>query len=338
LVPPSCKDNYPIREEAEDDMPAVSADTINLPTIPTPPAETAERAVKSVTNAPHGFEGEGFPVRRAFAGVDVADLDPFIHMDEMGAVDYGPGEPRGTDWHPHRGFETVTYMLDGTFQHQDSHGGGGVITDGATQWMTAGGGILHIETPPEELVISGGLFHGIQLWVNLPARDKMVAPRYQNLDAGKVTLLSSGDGGALVRLIAGDVAGFQGPGATHTPITVAHATLAAGARLVLPWREDFNALAYVLEGAGSAGGERRPVEAGQLVVFGPGGSLTLEAGATRPLDVLLLGGRPIREPVAAYGPFVMNTRAELVAAVEDFQAGRLGTVPADGLRPYHPGA
>jgi len=319
-------------------MPAVSADTINLPTIPTPPAETAERAVKSVTTAPHGFEGEGFPVRRAFAGVDLADLDPFIHMDEMGAVDYGPGEPRGTDWHPHRGFETVTYMLDGTFQHQDSHGGGGVITDGATQWMTAGGGILHIETPPEELVISGGLFHGIQLWVNLPARDKLVAPRYQNLDAGQVTLLSSGDGGALVRLIAGDVAGFQGPGSTHTPITVAHATLAAGARLVLRWREDFNALAYVLDGTGSAGGEHRPVEAGQLVVFGPGGALTLEASATRPLDVLLLGGRPIREPVAAYGPFVMNTRAELLTAVEDFQAGRLGTVPADGLRPYRPGA
>jgi hypothetical protein len=319
-------------------MPAVSADTINLPTIPTPPPETAERAVKSVTTAPQGLEGEGFPVRRAFAGVDLADLDPFIHMDEMGAVDYGPGEPRGTDWHPHRGFETVTYMLDGTFQHQDSHGGGGVITDGATQWMTAGGGILHIETPPEELVISGGLFHGIQLWVNLPAQDKMTAPRYQNLDAGQVALLSSGDGGALVRLIAGDVAGFQGPGSTHTPITVAHATLAAGARLVLPWREDFNALAYVLDGAGTAGGEHRPVDAGQLVVFGPGGALTLEASATRPLDVLLLGGRPIREPVAAYGPFVMNTRAELLTAVEDFQAGRLGTVPADGLRPYRPGA
>jgi quercetin 2,3-dioxygenase len=317
-------------------MPAVSADTINLPTIPAPAADSAERPVRSVTTAPRGFEGEGFPVRRAFAGVDISDLDPFIHMDEMGAVDYGPGEPRGTDWHPHRGFETVTYMLDGTFQHQDSHGGGGVITDGATQWMTAGGGILHIETPPEELVISGGLFHGIQLWVNLPAKDKMVAPRYQNLDAQQVTLLSSGDGGALVRLIAGDVAGFQGPGSTHTPITVAHASLAAGARLVLPWRPEFNALAYVLDGSGTAGAVHRPVEAGQLVVFGPGAALTLEANATRPLDVLLLGGRPIREPVAAYGPFVMNTRAELVAAVEDFQAGRLGTVPADGLRPFHP--
>jgi redox-sensitive bicupin YhaK (pirin superfamily) len=316
-------------------MPAVSVDTINLPKIPAPAADAIERSVRSVTTAPRGFEGEGFPVRRAFAGVDVADLDPFIHMDEMGEVDYGPGEPRGTDWHPHRGFETVTYMLDGTFQHQDSHGGGGLITNGATQWMTAGGGILHIETPPEELVISGGLFHGIQLWVNLPAKQKMVAPRYQNLDADQVTLLSSGDGGALVRLIAGDVAGFHGPGSTHTPITVAHATLAAGGRLVLPWRADFNALAYVLEGSGTAGAERRPVEAGQLVVFGPGAALTLEANGSRSLDVLLLGGEPIREPVAAYGPFVMNTRAELVAAVEDFQAGRLGTVPPDGLRPFH---
>jgi redox-sensitive bicupin YhaK (pirin superfamily) len=317
-------------------MPAVSADTLTLPTIPTPAPDVVERPVRSVTTAPSGFEGEGFPVRRAFAGVDLADLDPFIHMDEMGAVDYGPGEPRGTDWHPHRGFETVTYMLDGTFQHQDSHGGGGVITDGATQWMTAGGGILHIETPPEALVISGGLFHGIQLWVNLPAKDKMTAPRYQNLDADQVALLASPDGGALVRLVAGDIGGFQGPGSTHTPITVAHVTLAQGARLALPWRPDFNALAYVLDGTGYAGGERRPVEASQLVVFGTGGALTLEAGAQRPLDVLLLGGRPIREPVAAYGPFVMNTRSELVTAVEDFQAGRLGTVPADGLRPYRP--
>ncbi len=166
--------------------------------------------------------------------MNLADLDPFIHMDQMGEVDYAPGEPRGTDWHPHRGFETVTYMIDGTFQHQDSHGGGGVISNGATQWMTAGGGILHIETPPEELVVSGGLFHGMQLWVNLPGKDKMVAPRYQSLEGDAVTLLSSPDGGALLRLIAGDVGGHQGPGSTYTPITVAHATVAPGAQLRLP--------------------------------------------------------------------------------------------------------
>src|SRR4051812_43647264 len=181
----------------ERSMPAVTADTLALPRISEPGPESRPRPVRSVTTAPRGFEGEGFPVRRAFAGVDLADLDPFIHMDQMGEVDYAPGEPRGTDWHPHRGFETVTYIIDGTFQHQDSHGGGGVISNGATQWMTAGGGILHIETPPEELVMSGGLFHGIQLWVNLPAKDKMVSPRYQNLEAGAVTLLSSTDGGAL---------------------------------------------------------------------------------------------------------------------------------------------
>jgi quercetin 2,3-dioxygenase len=317
-------------------MPAVTADTLSLPRIDELQVLGAvPRPVRSVHTAPSGYEGEGFPVRRAFAGVDSRDLDPFIHMDQMGEVDYAPGEPRGTDWHPHRGFETVTYMLDGTFQHQDSHGGGGLIADGATQWMTAGRGILHIETPPEELVVSGGLFHGVQLWVNLPARDKMVAPRYQNLEGDAVTLLSSPDGGALLRLIAGDLAGHNGPGATHTPITVVHATIAPGAQLVLPWRADFNALAYGLAGDGSVGEDGRPFGRGQLAVFGPGESLTLAGQARRPLDVRLLGGRPIQEPVAAYGPFVMNTRAELVQAVEDFQAGRLGTVPPDGLRPFH---
>src|ERR671923_2770314 len=144
-------------------MPAVTADTLTLPRLPAPDVTATERPVRSVTTAPSGFEGEGFPVRRAFWGVDLATLDPFIHMDQMGEVDYGPGEPKGTPWHPHRGFETVTYMIDGTFQHQDSHGGGGVITDGATQWMTAGGGILHIETPPEALVVSGGVFLGLPL-------------------------------------------------------------------------------------------------------------------------------------------------------------------------------
>ena len=317
-------------------MPAVTADLLTLPRIAAPPADAVERPVRSVTTAPQGFEGEGFPVRRAFAGVDLGDLDPFIHMDQMGEVDYAPGEPRGTDWHPHRGFETVTYMIDGTFQHQDSHGGGGVITDGATQWMTAGGGILHIETPPEALVVSGGLFHGVQLWVNLPAKDKMTAPRYQSLEGDQVVLLSSADGGALVRLIAGDLAGHAGPGSTHTPIVVAHATLAPGSRLVLPWPAGFNALAYALDGKGSVGGERRPFESGQLTVFGSGDTVTIDADPARSLEVLLLGGQPIGEPVAAYGPFVMNTRAELVQAVEDFQAGRLGTIPADGLRPYRP--
>src|SRR3954462_2821633 len=175
-------------------MPAVTADTLTLPKIAAPAADATERPVASVATAPAGFEGEGFPVRRAFAGVSLADLDPFIHMDQMGEIDYAPYEPQGAAWHPHRGFETVTYILDGTFLHQDSHGGGGVIENGATQWMTAGGGILHIETPPESLVVKGGLFHGVQLWVNVPSKDKMIEPRYQNLEADLVTLVASPDG------------------------------------------------------------------------------------------------------------------------------------------------
>lgn len=313
-------------------MPAVTADPLTLERIARPVG--APRRLRSVTTAPSGFEGEGFPVRRAFAGVSLTDLDPFIHMDQMGEVDYAPYEPRGTDWHPHRGFETVTYIMDGTFLHQDSHGGGGVIANGATQWMTAGRGILHIETPPEDLVVRGGRFHGIQLWVNLPGAAKMIEPRYQNLEADLVRLLASHDGASLVRLIAGDLGGHTGPGSTHTPIVVAHATVSPGSVLELPWDPAYNALAYVLAGSGTAGVEAQPITTGQLATFVDGDSLVLAASAGSSLDVLLLGGRPIREPVAAYGPFVMNTRAELQQAFDDYQSGRLGVIPDDGLRPY----
>ncbi len=281
-------------------MPAISADTMVLPRIPAPDPAAADRPVVSVTTAPSGLEGEGFPVRRAFAGVDLQVLDPFVHMDQMGEVEYAPGEHKGTPWHTHRGFETVTYMIDGIFQHQDSNGGGGLITDGDTQWMTAGSGLIHIEAPPEEVVMRGGLFHGFQLWVNLPAKLKWNPPRYQDIRGRAVSLLSSSDGGALLRVIAGEVAGYQGPGVTYTPITLLHATL--------------------------------------LAVFGPGDVVTVAANVSQEtrspqLDVLMLGGLPIREPVAAYGPFVMNTRAELLQAFEDYQAGRLGTIPAVPAEP-----
>jgi redox-sensitive bicupin YhaK (pirin superfamily) len=296
-------------------MPAVTvSDLTALPKVSAGPGEgLVERPVRSVTTAPSGLEGEGFPVKRAFAGVDMALLDPFIHLDQMGEVEYAPGEPKGTPWHPHRGFETVTYIIDGTFVHQDSNGGGGVITNGDTQWMTAGSGILHIEKPPEELVVSGGLFHGFQLWVNLPAKDKFLHPRYQDLRSEEVSLLSTPEGDVLLRVIAGDLSGHQGPGSTHTPISMI--------------------LAYVLNGHGRFGPDRRPAAGGQLVVFGPGDVLTaaaeeIQEGRSANLDLLILGGRPIREPVAWYGPFVMNTRDELVKAFDDYQAGRLGTIPA----------
>ncbi len=323
-------------------MPAVTVDDWSvLPRLAASAPQAQERSVIGVTAAPSGLEGEGFPVRRAFAGVSLRDLDPFVHMDQMGEVDYAAGEPKGTPWHPHRGFETVTYMIEGTFAHQDSNGGGGLISDGATQWMTAGGGILHIETPPEQLVVSGGLFHGIQLWVNLPSKQKMIPPAYQPLEADEVALLTSSDAGALVRVIAGELGGVRGPGSTHTPMALAHVSLMPGAGVELAWNPRFNALVYVLAGSGRAGAEGRPVRTGELARFGPGAKLRLRAddvqdSRTTQLELLVLGGEPIGEHVEHYGPFVMNTRDEIVQALEDFEAGRLGTIPPNALMPHVP--
>lgn len=316
-------------------MPAVTVDEWTvLPRVIAAVPDREDRAPISVTTAPRGFEGEGFPVHRAFEGVDARALDPFIHMDQMGEVEYAPGEPKGTPWHPHRGFETVTYMIDGVFDHADSQGGGGSITDGDTQWMTAGSGLLHIEAPPEWLVQEGGLFHGLQLWVNLPKAEKMTAPHYQDLRAREVGLASTPDAGALIRIIAGEVDGVKGPGSTKTPMTMVHATVLPGASMTLPWRTDFNALVYVMAGDGHVGTERRPIGSGQLAVLGHGETITVGANTHQEsrhpaLEVVVLGGLPIREPIAWAGPFVMNTKAEVLQAFEDFQKGKLGTIPAE---------
>jgi len=326
-------------------MAAVTADTLTLPRVSGASLGDTERPVLAVVSAPSGHEGEGFPVRRTMAGIAYQYLDPFIMMDHMGEVDYAAGEPKGTNWHPHRGFETVTYLIEGQFIHQDTHGGGGVITEGSTQWMTAGAGLLHIETPPEKLVESGGLFHGFQLWVNLPAKDKFLTPNYQGIEASNILLLASEDAGSLIRVIAGSIdAGdghttYRGPGSTHTPITLLHASVAAGARLSMPWQPTYNALAYVMAGSGTVGPNAEPIHAGQLAVFGPGDRIALAAdprqdSRTSSLEVILLGGEPIREPMEHYGPFVMNTRAELQQAMQDYQSGRLGVIPPDAIMPH----
>ena len=314
-------------------MPAVTVDDLTvLPRLRTPGLGDQPRPVWQLTTAPQGYEGEGFPVRRAFAGLDLRALDPFIMMDQMGEVEYAPGEPKGTSWHPHRGFETVTYIIDGTFDHQDSHGGGGTITNGDTQWMTAGSGLLHIEAPPEWMVTRGGLFHGIQLWVNLPRDAKMSTPTYQDIRSGEVQLLSTPDAGALVRVIAGSVDGHAGPGSTHTPMTLVHATLEPGARLELPWEVEHNALVYVLNGQGTVGNDGRPSRTGQAAAMGAGDYLTLTADDSQEsrsprMDVIVVGGQPIREPLAWAGPFVMNTKAEVLEAYQDFQRGSFGQIP-----------
>ncbi len=316
-------------------MPAITVDNpLTLPRLATPGPDAVARPVSRVVAAHHTVEGAGFEVWRPFpGGIDSHVADPFFLLDQLGPVEYAPGRAVGAPWHPHRGFETVTYVIDGVVAHHDSNGGGGIIGEGDTQWMTAGSGILHDEVPTEEFVRAGGRMHGVQLWVNLPAALKFTPPRYQAITSHELTLLSSSDGGALVRLIAGSLAGYEGPGSTHTPITYAHASLSPGAQLTVPWNPAYSALAYVLSGRGFAGAEGRPVEAHELVVFGPGDSLTVTAAATQPadspnLEVLVLGGLPIREPIAHHGPFLMNTRQEILDAMDDFQAGRMGVIPA----------
>lgn len=312
-------------------MPAVTVnDLTTLPRVGAPVG--AARPVDLITAAAAGFEGNGFPVRRAFAGVPSERLDPFIHMDQMGEIDYAPGAPKGTPWHPHRGFETVTYLIDGEFRHQDNHGGGGMIRDGDTQWMTAGAGILHIEEPPEDLVRTGGLFHGMQLWVNLPAAAKGTAPGYQLIEADQVRLVTDSDTGSLLRIIAGDLGVHSGPGSTHTPINVVHASLRSGSTITLPWPTGFNALVYGLAGSGAAGESSAPFGSGNLVTFGAGDTITIAADAsqdsrTGDFEVLLMGGEPIGESVAWQGPFVMNTEDELRQAFDDFAKGRFGPIP-----------
>ena len=319
-------------------MPAITVeDTLVLPRVPRPdPAASTPRPVARVVTAPRQTEGAGFTVRRPFpGGLSMAEADPFLLLDHLGPQVNGPDEAKGAPWHPHRGFETVSYILDGEIAHHDTNGGGGVIREGDTQWMTAGGGILHDELPTEKMYRGGGPAHAVQLWVNLPPALKMTPPSYQAITKEALRLLTSDDGGALIRLIAGDIAGFDGPGVTHTPITYAHVTLAPGAQLSVPWDPAFTAFAYALTGRGTAGPEHRPIESGQMVVFGAGDHLIVAAAdrQAEPLDVLLLGGLPIGASIAHYGPFVMNTRSEIIQAVEDYQAGRLGIIPADQLAP-----
>ncbi len=321
-------------------MPAVTPrQWTTLPTVKEPDQGAKERAILHLVTAPSLLEGAGFPVRRPWPTREIGfrQADPFLLLDHLGAVEYAPGEAKGAPWHPHRGFETVTYIMDGAMEHHDSQGGGGMIQNGDTQWMTAGSGILHDEMPPEELVSRGGLFHGIQLWVNLPQKLKWTPPRYQSLEASRVTLLASEHGDALLRVIAGNLAGYQGPGVTWIPVTVIHASIEPGARLRLPWPKQFNTLAYVLAGAGTVGPDAVLIHEGQGVQFGEGEALTMTAsqtaeGPSQRLEILLLGGEPIGEPIASYGPFVMNSHADIVQAFDDYKTGKMGSVPAVELK------
>ena len=286
---------------------------------------TASRPVLRVVDAPRQLEGEGFEVRRPFPSGALAMVDPFLLLDEMGPKDTAPGGAIGTGDHPHRGFETVTYMLDGEFEHRDSAGNHGVIRPGDVQWMTAGAGVVHSEKPSADFLARGGRMHGFQLWVNLPRADKLRAPRYQDLRAEDLPKVDRY--GVHATVIAGDALGVHGPADTFVPIVYVHARLDAGASVSIPTEPDWNAFVYAIGGAGVVGRDRRPVRDGQAAVLGEGESIELRAG-DESLEALVLAGRPLHEPVARYGPFVMNTKQEIIDAIEDFQAGRMGAIAA----------
>jgi quercetin 2,3-dioxygenase len=292
-------------------------------------AKGSVRSVAHVIDAVRTVEGEGFVVNRPFPTRSLDHFDPFLLLDQMGPADLRPGEAKGAPDHPHRGFETVTYMLEGRMQHKDSAGNAGAIGPGDVQWMTAGSGVVHSEMPGDELSRKGGRMHGFQLWVNLPKRDKMMKPRYQEIPAARIPAARSADGLVSVRIIAGEALGGRAVIETRTPIQYLHYTVKPGGRTVQRVPRDYNAFAYVIDGAAALGPDDAPASRRQMVTFANDGDEVAIAAPTtsqQPLDMLLIAGVPLREPVARYGPFVMNTRAELLQAVDDFQNGRMGQI------------
>ncbi len=283
------------------------------------------RTVRRVLPSVETLEGAGFLVHRPFPTSALDHFDPFLLLDEMGPMDLGPDQAKGAPDHPHRGFETVTYLLAGRMEHGDSRGNHGKLGPGDVQWMTAGSGVVHSEMPEPGFAAKGGRMHGFQLWVNLPRKDKMMTPRYQEVPAAAIPVGRSSDGTVTARVIAGEALGARAVIDTRTPIAYLDVTLAPGAVLDQPLDQDFNGFAYVVEGAGLFGSEKTPARPHELVLFNNDGrTARLEAGPGSSLRALLIAGRPLGEPVARAGPFVMNTRAEVAQAFEDFQQGRLG--------------
>lgn len=287
------------------------------------------RSVARVLPALTTREGAGFLVHRPFPTPEIDHFDPFLLLDEMGPSDLSPGEAKGAPDHPHRGFETVTYMLSGKMEHRDSNGNAGAIGPGDVQWMTAGAGVVHSEMPGREILDRGGRMHGFQLWVNLPRRDKMMTPRYQEIPSRRIPAAATPDGAVTVRVLAGETLGTRAVIDTRTPILYFDVSLEKGARWSASVPSEFNVFAYVVEGEGTFGRDEARAQRHEIVLFETDGDgVSLAAPPEKSLRVLLIGGQPLREPVARYGPFVMNTRGELMQALDDFQAGRLGAIPA----------
>ena len=290
------------------------------------------RSVSRIINSIETTEGGGFIVHRPFPTKSLLDFDPFLLLDEMGPKDWKPGEAKGAPDHPHRGFETVTYMLQGQFEHKDSRGNSGKLGPGDVQWMTAGSGVVHSEMPEREFARVGGMLHAFQLWINLPKIDKMIEPRYQDIPSAKIPVAQVRDGSVKVKVIAGKALGSSAVIDTRTPIFYLHFTLQPGAKLSHPIPKEYNTFAYVINGEGLFGPaeKQKLAKIGQMIIFGKDGQEVLisadTTNAKSPLDVLLIGGIPLNEPVARYGPFVMNTKEEILQAVEDYRNGKMGKI------------
>ena len=281
------------------------------------------RKILQVITSQSTVEGGGFKVRRPFPTQYVDHIDPFLLLDEMGPADYAPHKAVGAPSHPHRGFETVTYLLSGAMVHEDSIGTRAVIKPGGVQWMTAGSGVIHSELPTDDMMALGGRMHGFQLWVNLSADRKMIPPRYQGYDANELAQTRLPNGG-LLKVVAGTVLGVTGPVETTSPMTYAHAAMQANE--TIEWIPDAShtALVHVFDGEVTVNDQK--VVSGQMVVFERSTGtvkISTDVANVESAQVLILGGAPLNEPIVRYGPFVMNTRQEIVDAVNDYQNGVL---------------
>ena len=291
--------------------------------------EKKGRTVAGVMNSMETLEGGGFLVRRPFPRAALSEFDPFLLLDEMGPMDVGPGEAKGAPDHPHRGFETVTYMLSGEMEHKDSRGHAGRLTPGDVQWMTAGSGVVHSEMPSAAFSRTGGRMHGFQLWVNLPRQDKMMKPRYQEIPGAQIPKATSADGVVSVRVIAGEAMGQKAVIETRTPIMYLHYRIAPGGVVTQKLPDTYNTFAYIISGEGLFGEESERAVDGQIVLFAQDGDeIRIEnpADAQASLEILLIGGVPLNEPIARYGPFVMNTQEEIFEAFADYRLGKMGTI------------
>jgi redox-sensitive bicupin YhaK (pirin superfamily) len=294
------------------------------------PISNAPRQVAKVIDALSTIEGGGFPVRRPFPIAGFSHFDPFLLVDHLGPVEWKPRTALGAPDHPHRGFETVTYVLAGENEHRDSFGNADVLGPGDVQWMTAGAGVIHSEMPTPRFHTNGGVQEGFQIWVNLPAKEKMMQPRYQTLRREQIPVATSADGKVQVRVIAGDSLGVSARIDTRVPVQMLHFTIAPGGAIDQHVPGDQSAMIYVFRGELNVSEQRTSVQEGQAALLTDGESvrLSVNADARESSQALLLSGQPLNEPVARYGPFVMNTREQIEQAFVDYQSGRFGVIPA----------